>query len=150
MALADQVLDQEPLGTLDRDREPLTQPPQLEIQLGEAPSVVANAQRELNSTRPVPHAALVMLASPIDSDETLHAPAPPRRGCAERSRARQPGRSSRCSQHNSLSQVPSAPPAGGAGLHAGPLPGHAAKALSRRKSTLAGCARPNTNITTDE
>ena len=121
-----EVLDEQAFGTLDRDRQVRAVGGQSLAELGEAGDVVGDLEARELTTTPVDDRHLMQAASPVDprGDTLWHLLLPclclpgtqMLQACAP-----EPGRSSRCSTGTTpYRKCRGAPPAGGAGLHAGP------------------------------
>ena len=135
MSLSLKVFHKQPLATLDRHRHHRREPCELIAELSQTSDAMGNTSLELLHTARIDDAQLVMFSAPVDAGERrpsglgLHGSALLRIG---RSWPNHPGRSSRCSKHNSCWPVRGWPPPGGTGLPLD-LNGHAAKILSRRR-----------------
>lgn len=69
MPLALQMLNEQALGSLDRDRQPITEPVQLPIELGQASDVVGSSQLQQPLAVMIEHTELMMLTAPVDAGE---------------------------------------------------------------------------------
>jgi hypothetical protein len=64
-----QVLDQQPLGPLDRNRQPDPEPAEFPVQLGQPGDVMGHTGLAAPGAGGVDHAQLMVAAAPIDPDE---------------------------------------------------------------------------------